>query len=79
MKEKVMYSVICARLERAIHADVGMEGLMILTYGWERHPRFRAPYLGVLDARIRKYGEGWMTPEELINFSIYAGKDLTCD
>lgn len=74
-----MYSTICARLERAIHCPVGMEGLETLIYGWERHPRFLAPPIGNLDARVRKYGEGWMTPAELINFSLYAQVDLTVD
>lgn len=72
---KIPLTTICARLERAIHADVGMKGLDILIYG------FRVKH-GMLDAhamnmRKRQTGYEYMTPLELYRFSLYAGYDLS--
>ena len=33
-KDAVTFAQLTARLERAIHADVGLYGLNILLYGW---------------------------------------------
>ena len=33
-KDAVTFAQLTARLERAIHADVGLQGLNILLYGW---------------------------------------------
>ena len=35
-KEAITLTTLAARLERAIHADVGMKGLNTLLYGWAR-------------------------------------------
>lgn len=74
---KIPLTTICARLERAIHADVGMKGLNILLYGWitkyGRCSRARLCMRKELD------GVGWLTRSEAEFFSKYAGYDLTKD
>ena len=76
-KDAVTFAVLTARLERAIHADVGMQGLNILLYGWiTKHGR--CSRLQFAD-RKRKNGEPYLTLGEAIHFSRYAGYDLTKD
>lgn len=76
-KDSVTFSQLVARLERAIHCDVGLRGLNILIYGWiAKHGRCsRAQF------RMRKTedGEAWLTPSETEHFSNYCGYDLTHD
>lgn len=74
-KDAITFETLCARLERAIHADVGMHGLEILLYGWiTKHGRVNRHVLG-----MRKCNDGcfWLTPDEAQSFSQYAGYDLT--
>lgn len=73
---KIPLTTICARLERAIHCDVGMKGLDILIYGWRHKFKIRDSKL-----RMRKIndGETWLSYLELTSFSKYAGYDLTHD
>ena len=76
MKERYYLTNLAAALERAIHADVGLEGLEILLHGWIRKggiPR------ETLRTRQRRDGEGWLSPYEAKAFSEYAGYDLTLD
>ena len=77
--KKIPFTTICARLERAIHADVGMRGLKILIYGWQSN-RMRKGFI-VINFRERRYrfGEEFMTDRELSRFSLYCGYDLTRD
>lgn len=76
-KDAITLTTLAARLERAIHADVGMKGLKTLLYGWrlnngviERH---------TLYVRKQNDGEPWLTLKEAQSFSKYAGYDLTKD
>ena len=73
--EKIPLTTICARLERAIHADVGMKGLQILLYGWRRKDPF-APSGGTLGMRRKNGDYGWLLRFELQRLSIYAGYNL---
>ena len=76
-KDAVTFAQLTARLERAIHADVGMQGLNILLYGWiTKHGR--CSRLQFAD-RKRKSGEPYLTLGEAIHFSRYAGYDLIKD
>ena len=76
-KDAVTFAVLTARLERAIHADVGMQGLNILLYGWiTKHGR--CSRLQFAD-RKRKNGEPYLTSGEAVHFSRYVGYDLTKD
>ena len=79
MKEenKVYITTICARLERAIHADVGMKGLTILMYGWAKKKNFNLNAL--LYMREKRNGEPYLTLNEAKELSAYAGYDLTKD
>ena len=76
-KNAVTFAQLTARLERAIHCDVGLKGLNILLYGWiTKYGRCsRAQFAD----RKRKEGEPYLTPSEAKHFSKYAGYDLTKD
>ena len=76
-KNAITLTTLAARLERAIHCDVGMKGLNILLYGWiTKHGRCsRAQFA------MRKKADGvyWLSPSEAEHFSKYCGYDLTHD
>ena len=76
-EERISYETIAGRLERVLHADVGMKGLKTLLYGWRKHPRFHAPNASSLTMRASKDSAGYLTRLELIDFSLYTGYDLT--
>ena len=78
MRENVVtFPQLCARLERAIHCPVGMEGLDILMFGWiaKKHIICKA----TLAMRRKRDGVEWLTLGEAVMFSRYAGYDLTKD
>ena len=76
-KNAVTFAQLTARLERAIHCDVGLKGLNILLYGWiTKHGR--CSRLQFAD-RKRKEGEPYLTLREAEHFSKYVGYDLTKD
>lgn len=75
--ERISYETIAVRLERVLHADVGMKGLKTLLYGWRKHPGFHAPNASSLTMRASKASAGYLTLLELIDFSRYAGYNLT--
>ena len=76
-KNAVTFAQLTARLERAIHADVGLRGLNILLYGWiTKYGKVTRP---ILNLRKHKDGEYWLTLGEAAHFSRYAGYDLTHD
>ena len=76
---KIPLTTIAARLERAIHADIGEKGLNILIYGWRKHPRFHSVTDHVLCEREYKDGFRWLSASELESFSKYAQYDLSHD
>lgn len=76
-EDKITLTTLCARLERAIHADVGMKGLQTLLYGWAQKRRFNLNAL--LWMREQRIGEPYLTPNEVELFSLYAGYDLSVD
>ena len=73
----VLLSTLCARLERAIHCDVGMKGLNTLLYGWAQKRGFNLSAL--LWMREKRDGEPWLDTQEVYLFSLYAGYDLSVD
>ncbi|MBQ7439898.1 MAG: hypothetical protein IJ548_02450 [Paludibacteraceae bacterium] len=76
MKENaITFETLCARLERAIHADVGMHGLDILITGWIR--KRNTVTRETLRQRKKADGEPWLSYYEALSFSRYAGYDLT--
>ena len=76
-EEKIALTTLCARLERAIHADVGMEGLNLLLWWW----RWKCGYISLWTLRNRKKQSGyeWLTHSETAALSAFAGYDLTKD
>ena len=75
-KDAITLTTLAARLERAIHCDVGMEGLEILLHGWIRKGELSRD---TLRQRKKSDGEAWLGPYEALFFSEYAGYDLTKD
>ena len=75
-KDAITLRVLAARLERAIHCDVGMEGLQILLHGWIRKGCISRD---TLRQRKKADGEAWLSFYEALLFSKYAGYDLTHD
>ena len=76
MKERYYLSFLAANLERAIHADVGLEGVEILLFGWMRKGGILRE---TLRSRKKRDGEAWLSPYEAKEFSRYAGYDLTLE
>ena len=75
MKNAVTFAQLTARLERAIHCDVGLKGLNILLYGWiKKYGRCSRAQLGM---RKIADGEFWLSHSEAEHFSKYVGYDLT--
>lgn len=76
-KDAITFAQLAARLERAIHCDVGLKGLNILIYGWiTKYGQCSRAQLGM---RKRADGQTWLTPSEATHFSKYVGYDLTKD
>ena len=76
-KDAIFLTTLAARLERAIHADVGMKGLKILIYGWKMKYHLIEDY--TFYARAKDDGEAWLSLGETMSLSRYAGYDLTHD
>ena len=76
-KDAVTFAQLTARLERAIHTDVGLQGLNILLYGWiTKHGKVTRT---ILNLRKRADGEFWLSLGEAEHFSQYVGYDLAKD
>ena len=78
-KNAITLTTLAARLERAIHCDVGMKGLKILLYGWMKKRARHGLRTVNFAARGSYSGECYLTPNEAYEFSDYAGYDLTHD
>ena len=76
-KSSITLTTLCARLERAIHADVGMQGLKILLYGWKM--KYHILDSHTMTSRRTQAGEAFLTYPEAVHFSRYCGYDLTHD
>ena len=71
MMPHVSKEELLSRLELAIDAKVGIEGLNTLLYGWKKFRKFGAKYLDALKHR------NWFYITEVMDLSNYAGYDLT--
>ena len=76
-KNAITLTTLAARLERAIHCDVGMKGLNTLLYGWARKHNWNINAL--FWTREKRDGEPWLSLEETKSLSEYAGYDLSHD
>ena len=75
-ENKIPLTTIAARLERCLQTDVGMPGLQVLLYGWQHHRRFHAVSNRLLAARRYTDGYRWLTYQETLSLSRYAGYNL---
>ena len=71
MIPQVTKEELTRRLELAIGAKVGIEGLNTLLYGWKKARKYGTQYLDALKHR------DWFYITEVMDFSDYAGYDLT--
>ena len=71
MMPHVSKEELLSRLELAIGAQVGIEGLNTLLYGWKKFRKFGAKYLDALKHR------NWFYITEVMDLSDYAGYDFT--
>jgi hypothetical protein len=76
-KGAITLTTLAARLERAIHCDVGMQGLKILIYGWRMKYHLIEDH--TFHCRKQEDGEAWLSQSEAEHFSHYCGYDLTHD
>ncbi len=76
-KDAITLTTLAARLERAIHCDIGMQGLNTLLYGWARKKNWNINAL--FWTREKRDGEPWLSLEETKSLSEYAGYDLSQD
>ena len=76
-KNAITLTTLAARLERAIHCDVGMKGLNTLLYGWKM--KYHILDTHTITSRRTQAGEAFLTISEAMHFSQYAGYDLTRD
>lgn len=76
MTKRYSFTKLAAALERAIKCDVGMKGLDVLMYGFIQKGGVKRT---TLKMREKKNGEKYLTEEEAIKFSQYAGYDLTSE
>ena len=75
--KNIPLTTLAGRLERAIHADVGMQGLKTLLYGWKMKEHIINDH--TFTSRIQQSGEAYLTALEARQFSNYCGYDLTQD
>ena len=76
-KGNIPLTTLAARLEKAIHCDVGMQGLKTLLYGWKMKDRVICDH--TFPMRVKRNGEAYLTDLEAHRFSDYCGYDLTHD
>ena len=68
MAKKFLKTDLVRSLEKHVGAPVGMEGLETLIYGWRKKLRLTSHAI---------YVRNWLTYEETVSLSKYAGYDLT--
>lgn len=68
MAQKFFKTDLVHSLERHVGAPVGLEGLETLLYGWRHKHRITSHAI---------YVRRWLTYEETMSLSRYAGYDLT--
>ena len=76
MTKRYTFTELAAALERAIKCDVGLEGLDVLMYNFILRGGVKR---STLKMRKKATGEKYLTEEEAIKFSQYAGYNLTSE
>ena len=67
---RISKAQLAATLSAAIHAEVGMQGLNTLVYGWLNFRHYSHTYRNAI------YNRGWLYLTEVLELSDYAGYDL---
>ena len=67
---RISKTQLAATLSTAIHADVGLQGLNTLIYGWLTFRHYSHTYRNAL------YNRGWLYLTEVLELSDYAGYNL---
>ncbi len=76
MTKRYSFTKLAGALERAIKSDVGLKGLDVLMYRFIQKGGVKR---STLKMREKATGEKYLTEEEAIKFSEYAGYDLTSE
>jgi len=76
MTKRYSFTKLVGALERAIKSDVGLKGLDVLMYRFIQKGGVKR---STLKMREKATGEKYLTEEEAIKFSEYAGYDLTSE
>ena len=76
MTKRYSFTKLAGALERAIRTDVGLEGLDVLMHGFIQKGGVKRT---TLTMRAKVIGEKYLTAEEAMKFSEYAGYDLTSE
>ena len=76
IKDAITFPTLIARLERAIHYPCGEKGFQTLMYRFIQKGGVKR---STLNMRKKATGEKYLTEEEAIKFSQYAGYDLTSE
>ncbi len=76
MTKRYSFTKLAGALERAIGSDVGLEGLDVLMYNFILRGGVKRT---TLKMREKRTGEKYLTEEEAMKFSEYAGYDLTSE
>ena len=71
MMQRISKIEIAERLNEVLGAEVGMQGLNILLYGWKKFRKYGAKYCDALKHR------DWLYSVEVADLSDYAQYDLT--
>ena len=69
--QRIRKEDLAGRLERAIHCDVGMQGLNTLIHGWLNYRKYGQKYREAIRHRE------WLYITEVMDLSEYAGYDLS--
>ena len=67
------------RLSQRMKCYVSQEEFNVLLYGWRHHRRFHAVSNNILRVRKHRDGVEWVSYQEAVSLSKYAGYDLTTD
>ena len=69
--KRITKAQLAINLNRHLGTEVGLEGLVILIYGWFHYRRYGKKY------RKAVYNRDWLYITEVMDLSEYVGYDLT--
>ena len=78
-EQQISITRVRFRLSHRVKHVVTLKEFENLLYGWRRHPKFHSVSMKCLSARKVRDGNEWLSHQEIISLSRYAGYDLTTD